>query len=106
CGTRLLVVSRCEVVDSFGDGRIASVTTKERLHQIVDELSEREADDALRYIAQRREDPVIAAFRDAPEDDEPWTEADEAAMAEVEIDRAAGIPPIALDEFKREPANE
>ena len=37
---------------------------------------EQEADDALRYIAQRREDPVIAAFRDAPEDDEPVTAAD------------------------------
>ena len=87
-------------------GRIAAVTTKERLHKLVDELSEQEADDALRYIAQRREDPVIAAFRDAPEDDEPWTESDESAMAEVEADRAAGTPPISLDELKRELANE
>ncbi len=82
------------------------MTTKERLHKLVDELSEPEADDALRYIAQRREDPVIAAFRDAPEDDEPWTDADEAAMAEVQADRGAGIPLISLDEFKRELANE
>jgi predicted ArsR family transcriptional regulator len=77
------------------------VTTKERLHQLVDELSEREADDALRYIANRREDPVIAAFRDAPEDDEPFTEADEAALAEVREDRAAGAPRIPYAEIMR-----
>lgn len=31
------------------------MTAKERLHQLVDELSEAEADDALRYVASRRE---------------------------------------------------
>jgi hypothetical protein len=30
------------------------MTTKERLHELVDELNEAEADDALRYIASRR----------------------------------------------------
>ncbi len=34
---------------------IRPVTTKERLHQLVDELSEAEADDALRYVASQRE---------------------------------------------------
>lgn len=77
------------------------MTTKERLHRVVDELSEREADDALRYIAQRREDPVIAAFRDAPEDDEPVTAADEEALAEVQADRAAGEPRISRAEIRR-----
>jgi hypothetical protein len=77
------------------------VTTKDRLHKLVDELSEREADDALRYIAERREDPTIAAFRDAPEDDEPVTAADEEALAEVQADRAAGVPRISFAEMKR-----
>jgi hypothetical protein len=45
---------------------------------------------------------VIAAFRDAPEDDEPWTKEDEAAMAEVEADRAAGVPYIPLEQVMRE----
>jgi predicted ArsR family transcriptional regulator len=67
------------------------VTARERLHQLVDELSDQEADDALRYIVQRREDPMIAAFRDAPEDDEPFTAADEDALAEVQADRSAGV---------------
>ncbi len=80
------------------------MTTRERLHQLVDELSEREADEALRYIAQRREDPTIAAFRDAPEDDEPVTAADDEALAEVQADRAAGVPRISYAEIKRKHA--
>jgi hypothetical protein len=82
--------------------RIPFVTIKERLHKLVDELSESEADDALRYIAQWRVDPVLAAFRDAPVDDEPVTVEDEAALAEVDADRAAGVPRISYAELKRE----
>ncbi len=61
-----------------------------------------EAERALSLVEKEREDPVIAAFRDAPEDDEPWTDEDEAAMAEVEADRAAGVTPIPLEEIERE----
>jgi predicted ArsR family transcriptional regulator len=68
---------------------------------LVDELSDQEADDALRYIVQRRKDQVIAAFRDAPEDDEPLTAADENALAEVQVDRAAGGPRISYAEIMR-----
>lgn len=77
------------------------MTARERLHQLVDELSDQEADDALRYIVQRREDSVIAAFRDAPQDDEPVTAADEDALAEVQADRAAGVPRISYAEIMR-----
>lgn len=82
-------------------GRIAGVTIKERLHKLVDELSEREADDALRYIANQRGDPVIAAFRNAPDDDEPLTAEDENALAEVQADRTAGVPRISYAEIMR-----
>jgi hypothetical protein len=58
--------------------------------------SEREADDGLRHIAEKREDPTIAAFRDAPEDNEPVTAADEEALAEVQADRAADVPRISF----------
>ncbi len=78
------------------------MTTKERLHKLVDEISELEAERALNFVRKEREDPVVAAFRDAPEDDEPWTEEDEAAMAEVEADRAAGVPDIPLEQVMRE----
>jgi hypothetical protein len=77
------------------------VTSKERLHKLVDELSDGEADEALRFIAQRRSDPVVAAFRDAPVDDEPVTIADEQALAEVHADRDAGVVRISLGEIKR-----
>jgi predicted ArsR family transcriptional regulator len=83
------------------DVRIADVTARERLHKLVDELSDQDADAALRYIVQRREDPVIAAFRDAPEDDEPFTAADEDALAEVQADRTAGVPRISYAEIMR-----
>jgi hypothetical protein len=78
------------------------MTTKERLHALVDELSEPEAERALRLVEKEHEDPVIAAFRDAPEDDEPWTDEDEAAIAEVRADDAAGVPTIPLEEIERE----
>lgn len=77
------------------------MTTKERLHKLVDELSEREAQRALRLVEKEREDPMIAAFRDAPEDDEPWTEEDEAAAVEGRADIAAGRT-VSLEEIKRE----
>lgn len=100
--------------------RICSMTTKERLHKIIDELPEAQAAEVLDFASERasvtsatgagenehaataeeREDPVIAAFRDAPEDDEPWTEEDEAAMAEVRADEAAGVPTIPLADIK------
>jgi len=44
---------------------------------------------------------VIVAFRDAPVDDEPWTEQDEAAAAEGRADIAAGRT-VSLDEAMRE----
>ena len=86
---------------AIGRLTIGGVTIKERLHKLVDELSDGEADEALRYIAERRSDPVVAAFRDAPVDDEPVTSADEQALAEVQADRDAGVGRISFAEIKR-----
>ena len=77
------------------------MTAKEKLRAAVEALSEEEAGDALRLLERRDEAPVIAAFRDAPEDDEPWTEDDEAAVAEGRADLAAGRT-VSLDEAMRE----
>jgi predicted ArsR family transcriptional regulator len=98
-----MIVCRATIVGSSTDtdGRIVDVTAGERPHKLVDELSDQEAHDAVRYIVQRREDPVIAAFRDAPEDDEPFTAADEDALAEVQADRTAGAPRISYTEIMR-----
>lgn len=81
-------------------------TIKERLHKLVDELSDREADDALRYIAEHRRDPMIAAFRDAPEDDQPVSAVDEEALADVHADRAAGARQSRFAEIKRKYGHE
>ncbi len=76
------------------------MTAKELLLQEVPRWTEHDAEVALRAVEHEREDPVVAAFRDAVEDDEPWTDEDEAAMAEVRADQAAGAPSIPFEEIK------
>lgn len=85
----------------MGGAKIWGMTAKERLHALVDELSEPAAERALKLVEKEQEDPVIVAFRDAPEDDEPWTDEDEAAAAEGREDIAAGRT-VSLEEIKRE----
>lgn len=85
-------------------GTITCVTTKERLHELVDKLTEEEAEDALHYLAERHDDPVTAAIRDAPVDDEAVTEEDERALAEVRADRAKGVARISYAEIMRKHA--
>jgi len=65
------------------------MTAKEQLRERIEALTEHEASETLRLL-DLRSDPVIAAFRDAPLDDEPWTEDDETAAAEGRADLAAG----------------
>jgi hypothetical protein len=65
------------------------MTAKQQLRERIETFSEQEASEALRLL-DLRTDPVIAAFRDAPLDDEPWTAEDEAAAAEGRADLAAG----------------
>jgi hypothetical protein len=76
------------------------MTAKEQLRERVDAFSEEEASKALRLL-DLGSDRLIAAFRDAPLDDEPFTETDEAALAEARADIAAGRT-VALDEAMRE----
>ncbi len=64
-------------------------------------MTDAEAERALALVESEREDPVVEAFHNAPEDDEPWTKEDEAAIAEVEDDRAAGLPAVPLEEIER-----
>ncbi len=75
------------------------MTAKEKLLERVTKLSEAEADETLRLLDMRG-DPVLVAFRDAPEDDEPWSEEDEAAAAEAEADFASGRT-VSLEELER-----
>ncbi|HEX4324218.1 MAG TPA: hypothetical protein VHZ77_06250 [Gaiellaceae bacterium] len=77
------------------------MTVKERLHQVVDELSDEEAEVMLRRVEALRNDPFLRYLDSAPVDDEPVTAEEEAAIAEVEADRDAGVPTIPFDEIKR-----
>ncbi len=77
------------------------MTAKEKLRRRVETLTEEQAAEALRVLDLRVEDPVLAAFDSAPEDDEPWTQEDEAAAEEsrAEYRRGEGVR---LDEIRHE----
>jgi predicted transcriptional regulator len=63
------------------------MTVKDELHELVDQLDEDAAREALAYLQTLR---LPAFLRDAPLDDEPETEEERAAVAEAEADFAAG----------------
>ena len=78
------------------------MTAKELLLQEAPTWTEEQAERALRAVHLDEErDPLLRAIANAPEDDEPWTDEDEAAMAEVRADEAAGVPTIPFEEIKR-----
>lgn len=77
------------------------MTTKERFLLLADELSEPQMDDILRYAARQREDPLLRAIANAPEDDEPLTPEEEAAIDEGRADIAAGRT-VSLEDVERQ----
>ncbi|MGH3030114.1 MAG: hypothetical protein ACRDNE_05010 [Gaiellaceae bacterium] len=80
------------------------MTVKERLHRVVEEMTDEEAEAMLCRIEVLRNDPFVRFLDEAPIDDEPVTAEEEAALAEVEADRAAGVPTIPFDDVKRKHA--
>lgn len=69
------------------------MTIKEKLHRLVDELPKRELPAARRFLEYLRaagSDPLIEAMRGAPDDDEPFTAADAAAVGAGERALARG----------------
>ena len=59
------------------------MTVRERLHRIVDELPEADAERALRALERWRDDPVALALAAAPFDDEPETAEERAAVEQA-----------------------
>ncbi|HEY2053768.1 MAG TPA: hypothetical protein VGH14_07530 [Solirubrobacterales bacterium] len=59
------------------------MTTKERLHKLVDELSDQEAEAALVIVERRRDDPMLQALAAAPLDDEPSDSQEDASADEA-----------------------
>ena len=68
------------------------MATKEALHKLIEELPEDEIQAATLYLQhlQNRNDPVLAALLNAPEDDEPETEYERQAVAEAMAELEAG----------------
>ena len=68
------------------------MTTRQDLHQLVDELPESAVAEAARLLTALRadEDPLLKAFMEAPIDDEPLTEEEIAAIEEGREDVRAG----------------
>jgi predicted transcriptional regulator len=64
-------------------------TTREQLHELVDDLPDDRLD-AVKTMIVALTDPVLAAFLAAPEDDEPTTAEDLAAIAEGNAAAAHG----------------
>lgn len=77
------------------------MTAKEKLRQLVDELSEAEAAAELKLWSARRRG-LVALVDSAPIDDEPFTEQDEAALAESYDELSAGGQTVSVDEFRRQ----
>jgi hypothetical protein len=69
------------------------MTVKERLHRIVDEMSDAEAATTLERLATRRADPLARMLDAAPPDDESLTDDEAAAIQEGydELDAGQGI---------------
>lgn len=78
------------------------MTTKERLHQAVEIMSDEEAASALQTLAEASGDPVTWVLDHAPLDDEPESEGEREAVASARADRNRGIEPVALDDVLAE----
>lgn len=78
------------------------MTTRERLHRIVDELPEEKLEAALKAIEMRVDDPMVRRLEDAPPEDEEISTEEEAAVQEARDELAAGAPLVSHDEIKRE----
>lgn len=79
------------------DRRQLAVTPTEKLHRLVDELTEDElrvAEEFLEYLRDKRRERVRRAFEEAAEVDEPLSDEDKAAIreSEEEFARGEGVP--------------
>jgi hypothetical protein len=78
-----------------------AMTAKEKLRVQVEELTEQEAEAMLDFIASRGCDGFTRWLDSRPEDDEPLTAEEQAALAESDADIAAGRT-VSFEEIKRE----
>ena len=80
------------------------MTTRESLHQLIDELPECDlhmAELLIQWRHQLRDDPLLVTLATAPLEDEEITPEEEAAVAEAREEAARGEV-YSFDEVKRE----
>jgi hypothetical protein len=84
---------------------VGTITTKDHLHHLVDELPEGQptqaAERVLTHLVNLGEDPVVRALINAPDDDEPLTDDERAAIAEGLADLERGDV-VSDEELRRE----
>jgi hypothetical protein len=66
------------------------MTTRDALHQLLDALPDEFLPIAEQRLAALRDDPLLRTLMAAPEDDEPLTDEDLAALAEARAELARG----------------
>jgi hypothetical protein len=76
------------------------MTAKEKLRERIETLTEKEAAETLQLL-DRRTDPLTVLLDNAPLDDEPVTEEEEAAV-QIARDEIARGETISLDEIRDE----
>jgi hypothetical protein len=76
--------------------------TRERIHDLVDKLTDEELPAVERILVRMRDggDPVLVALATAPADDEPLTPEEEAALREG-MDAVARGDVVSTDELRR-----
>ncbi|MHB8471212.1 MAG: hypothetical protein ACYDCH_15890 [Gaiellaceae bacterium] len=77
------------------------MTAKERLRNLVEDLSEEEAAAALPIVERRRIDPMLQALAAAPSDDEESTPDEDATARDALVEYERGEA-ISSDELKRD----
>lgn len=77
------------------------MTAKEEMRVRVEELTDPEAEATLDSIASRGRDAFARWLDSRPEDDEPLTTDEQAALAESDADIAAGRT-VSFEEIKRQ----
>jgi hypothetical protein len=81
---------------------IRPMTTKERLHKLVDELSEAEAAATLLVTERHRGDPMLETLADAPVDDEASSSSTEDRLAREGLAAYRRGEAIGPDELEHE----
>jgi hypothetical protein len=77
------------------------MTAEEKLREVVERLSEQQAEETLRFIDARADD-LTRRLANAPLEDEDLSPEEEEAVRETCEELAAGIAPVSHEEIQRE----